>query len=78
MRGMRQRPKVYLAGPLFSDAELTFNESLAFELEKLVDVYLPQRDGGIMSEMIKDGVHPRWHHSVCFILIWKLYAMLTI
>lgn len=56
---VRTRPQIYLAGPLFSDAERTFNEVLTTELEKWVDVYLPQRDGGIMSEMVQDGVHPR-------------------
>ncbi len=58
-KNMRKRPRVYLAGPLFSDAERAFNANLATELEKWADVYLPQRDGGLMSEMVQDGVHPR-------------------
>ncbi len=38
--------QIYFAGPMFSDAELTFNASLTFELEILgYDVFLPQRDG---------------------------------
>lgn len=41
-----RKPKIYLAGPLFSDAERTFNVMLASSLENWVDVYLPQRDGG--------------------------------
>ena len=37
---------VYLAGPLFSDAERTFNEDLTEKLEAAgFDVFLPQRDG---------------------------------
>lgn len=51
-----KKPKIYLAGPLFSDAERTFNEMLTLTLEDLVDVYLPQRDGGLMSEMIHSGM----------------------
>lgn len=51
-----QKPKIYLAGPLFSDAERTFNLMLASSLENWVDVYLPQRDGGLISEMIHDGI----------------------
>ncbi len=52
----RRTTKVYLAGPLFSDAERTFNEMLTRTLEKWVDVYLPQRDGGLMSEMVRSGI----------------------
>lgn len=38
--------KVYLAGPLFSDAERAFNDKLTREIEALgFEVYLPQRDG---------------------------------
>ncbi len=48
--------KVYLAGPLFSDAERTFNERLCRRIANFVDVYLPQRDGGLMSDMIQKGV----------------------
>ena len=51
-----RKPKIYLAGPLFSDAERTFNVMLASSLENWVDVYLPQRDGGLISEMIQDGI----------------------
>ena len=50
------RRRVYLAGPLFSDAERTFNALVAQGLQQWVDVYLPQRDGGLMSEMVKEGV----------------------
>ena len=50
------RVQIYLAGPLFSDAERTFNCGLAAALEERVGVYLPQRDGGLMSDMIRDGV----------------------
>ena len=50
------RRRVYLAGPLFSDAERTFNSLVTQGLEEWADVYLPQRDGGLMSEMVKEGV----------------------
>lgn len=37
---------IYLAGPLFNDAEKWFNEQLTQKLERLgFDVFLPQRDG---------------------------------
>jgi nucleoside 2-deoxyribosyltransferase len=50
------RPLVYLAGPLFSAAELSFNEDLCRELEGVVDVYLPQRDGGRLVDLLAKGV----------------------
>ena len=38
--------KIYFAGPLFSEAELTFNKELTRQLEELgFYVFLPQRDG---------------------------------
>ena len=37
---------LYFAGPLFNDAEKTFNDQLAMLLEELgYEVFLPQRDG---------------------------------
>ena len=37
---------LYFAGPLFSESELTFNETLTRELEEAgFTVFLPQRDG---------------------------------
>lgn len=38
--------KIYFAGPLFSEAEKQFNDSLTHQLESLgFQVFLPQRDG---------------------------------
>lgn len=48
--------RIYLAGPLFSDAERTFNVYVAELLEEFAEVYLPQRNGGLMSEMVTNGV----------------------
>jgi len=50
------RPQVYLAAPLFSDAERTFNVRVVDLLEEFMEVYLPQRDGGLISEMVAAGV----------------------
>ena len=47
---------MYVAGPLFSDAERTFNVVLTDVLEELVEVYLPQRDGELMSDMVGNGL----------------------
>ncbi|MDP8321764.1 MAG: nucleoside 2-deoxyribosyltransferase domain-containing protein [Candidatus Stygibacter australis] len=38
--------KIYFAGPLFNEAERSFNESLTIKLEEIgFEVFLPQRDG---------------------------------
>lgn len=50
------RPLVYIAGPLFSEAELTFNVALANRIEVSLDVYLPQRDGGKVVDLVAHGV----------------------
>ena len=44
---------VYFAAPLFSDAEKAYNEEVVQRLEKYVNVFLPQRDGGLMVDMVK-------------------------
>ena len=53
---MNKQPKLYFAGPLFSEAEKTFNERLTRRIEAETDflVFLPQRDGmefGRLKEM---------------------------
>ena len=50
------RRKIYLAGPLFSEAERSFNTKLKRLLEQHVDVYLPQEDGGLLVEIISRGI----------------------
>lgn len=51
----KEKLKIYFAAPLFSRAELAFNEEVVFELQASFNVYLPQRDGGLMAEMVRDG-----------------------
>ncbi len=46
--------KIYIASPMFSAAELIFNEQLATSLEKIgLDVFLPQRSGYRLIELMK-------------------------
>jgi nucleoside 2-deoxyribosyltransferase len=47
--------KLYLASPLFSQAELTFNRNIRDILKDYFDVYLPQEDGGLFVKMIEKG-----------------------
>lgn len=53
-----KRQRIYFAAPLFNEAERSFNARITGQLEKFTDVYLPQRDGGLMSKMVEDGVSP--------------------
>lgn len=52
------RSRVYFAAPLFSEAELAFNIGVVRRIEKHFDVFLPQRDGGLLLERIKNGLTP--------------------
>ena len=48
------KPYLYFAAPLFSEAELVFNQSLAEELERTFNVYLPQRDGCLVVDLVRN------------------------
>jgi nucleoside 2-deoxyribosyltransferase len=50
------KPGLYFAAPLFSSAELSFNQQLAGTLASWFDVYLPQRDGGLLIDLVRRGV----------------------
>jgi nucleoside 2-deoxyribosyltransferase len=54
----KNRKKIYLAAPLFSEAELRFNIQVKEILDSYFEVYLPQEDGGLMVDMIKQGMSP--------------------
>lgn len=56
MQFKNSKPLIYFAAPLFSEAELAFNTQVTAALEEYVDVYLPQRDGGKLVDLIARGV----------------------
>lgn len=45
-----------MAAPLFSDAERAYNAALAEALERRVEVFLPQRDGDLVPDLIAAGL----------------------
>lgn len=48
--------RIYIAGPLFSEAELEFNEKLDRFLKNIgYETFLPQNDGHELSELLKNG-----------------------
>lgn len=50
------RAKIYVAGPLFSQAEREFNCRLKQLLQQFFHVYLPQEDGGLLVDMVSNGI----------------------
>lgn len=54
---MSAKPSVYFAAPLFNERERAFNLHLASEIEKRgASVFLPQRDGALLVNMLDAGV----------------------
>jgi nucleoside 2-deoxyribosyltransferase len=51
-------PRMYLAAPLFSAAELTFNRRLRDALGPHFAVYLPQEDGLLLADAVRRGDDP--------------------
>jgi nucleoside 2-deoxyribosyltransferase len=47
--------KIYIAAPLFSSAERTFNRELKHSLKAFFSVYLPQEDGELLSDLVERG-----------------------
>ncbi len=48
--------RLYLAAPLFSEAELNYNRSLKARLSPYFDVFLPQEDGSIFVNLVAGGM----------------------
>jgi len=59
------RPRLFLSAALSTPADRSRNLQLATELEALVDVYLPQRDGGLLADMVVAGV--AWHDAAALV-----------
>ena len=52
----RARIRSYFAAPLFNDMERRYNLEIVSEIEKHMDVFLPQRDGGLLVKLVNEGV----------------------
>jgi nucleoside 2-deoxyribosyltransferase len=52
---LKNKPVLYLAAPLFSAAERSFNTFLKQSLEQYFSVYLPQEDGALMPSLLDSG-----------------------
>ncbi len=51
------QPRLYVAAPLFNPIERRFNEKLAARLSRFCRVFLPQRDGQLLKDLVsKEGI----------------------
>jgi len=66
MRPKNIKLTLYLAAPLFSKSELDYNFKLAAKLQKYFNIFLPQRDGGLMLQYIKSGMSVQEASRVVF------------
>lgn len=48
--------KIYIAAPLFSESEKRYNEMICGTLSNNFDVYLPQRDGDLLVDLVQKGM----------------------
>jgi len=48
--------RVYLAGPLFSQSERETNRRIRETVASFANVYLPQEDGGLIVDMVRNGM----------------------
>ncbi|MFL9867595.1 nucleoside 2-deoxyribosyltransferase [Paraburkholderia fungorum] len=51
-----RKPRAYLAAPLFNDMERDFNARIESSMAPLIDVFLPQRDGGLLTKLVASGM----------------------
>lgn len=62
----RFKPFVYMAGPLFNEAERSYNVYLKHLMEEFCEVYLPQEDGFLVSDLIASGMDSQQACSAVF------------
>jgi nucleoside 2-deoxyribosyltransferase len=53
---MSRKMSIYLAAPLFNKLELNYNASLGADLSRFFDVFLPQRDGLLLRDLVSGGI----------------------
>jgi len=58
--------KLYLAAPLFSEAERNYNVYLRNILSRFYEVYLPQEDGLLMVDLVQNGMDEETAADVVF------------
>lgn len=63
---MSHRARGYFAAPLFNAAERRFNLEVVNRLEIFVNIFLPQRDGGLLPELLRQGMPQKQAETIIF------------
>lgn len=58
--------KMYIAAPLFSEAEKTYNYYIKNYLSRYFDIYLPQEDGYLLVDLLKQEIDPSLAKKLIF------------
>jgi nucleoside 2-deoxyribosyltransferase len=53
---MGDKKNIYLAAPLFNEAELSYNRGLREYLEPEFNVFLPQEDGLLLRDVVAESI----------------------
>ncbi|MCG7864771.1 MAG: nucleoside 2-deoxyribosyltransferase [Candidatus Thiodiazotropha taylori] len=61
-----ERLNVYLAAPLFNEQERAFNNHLDKIISAIATVFLPQRDGELLIELLSKGYSPDESKSIIY------------
>ena len=56
---MKNGLSIYIAGPLFAPIERERNRTLRDLISEFANVYLPQEDGGLIFDLVRQGVPPQ-------------------
>ena len=51
-----KRMSAYFAAPLFNEMERRHNSEVVERVENYLDVFLPQRDGGLLAKLVNEGL----------------------
>ena len=62
----KYRPKLYFAAPLFNEMERDYNTRIVSRIENTFEVFLPQRDGCMMVDLVRGGMSPAEAKMVVF------------
>ncbi|MGR3963314.1 nucleoside 2-deoxyribosyltransferase [Pseudomonas sp. 910_23] len=56
MKSFQAEKQIYFAAPLFNDMERSFNLEVVKKIERNFSVFLPQRDGYLLRELVASGI----------------------
>jgi nucleoside 2-deoxyribosyltransferase len=66
VKDSKNKKKIYIAAPLFSQAEQAFNRQVKERLHETFEVFLPQEDGGLIVDYIDKGIPLNYAYEAVF------------